>query len=116
MDSEAPRKLSSRVVIEALQNEHTICHPLVPEKWKFSNDNIEGVIKHPICITCGQISELLVLDASMSAFFAVRLHSPADVKKLYTYVKDAKGSILTLRVFCMFFVKKVCITLIMSAV
>ena len=84
MDSESPRLLSSLTTLEALAGCKHVLHPLVPEKWRFTEDNMEGAVKTPISITKGNMRQLPVLDASTSSIFTVRLHYPAQVKKMYT--------------------------------
>ncbi len=43
--------------------------PLVPERWKYSEDNYEGVIKRPTVVILGEISRLLVLDGAKQAIY-----------------------------------------------
>ncbi len=83
MDSQAPRQLSSDVVITTLEKNPNIIIPLIPELWKYSEDNFEGVIKWPKSIVLTETGQLLVLDSATKRVYSVRLHSPAQVKQLY---------------------------------
>ena len=71
-------------VVDVRSSVGYVLHPLVPEVWRFSEDNVEGVITYmyiyiyilysPIYIAKGGIAELLILDASKQAVYSVRLH------------------------------------------
>ena len=82
MDSESHRRLSYVQVIDTLPSFNYTVHTLVPEKWKYSEDNIQGVFQGPVSVNVGPVFHL-VLDACVSLFFSMRLHYPAQVKKLY---------------------------------
>ena len=89
MNDLAPRKLAQKEVLDILEEVDYVVHPLVPERWRVFDENKEGVIKTPIAVCFGTISQLLVLDKHTSSIYALRLHYPVQVKQLY---KDLNNS------------------------
>ena len=55
-----------------------VVSPLVPEKWRLSNDNKEGSIRQPHCIFRGPPSTFLV--CNKSEVYRIRLHYPVQLK------------------------------------
>ncbi len=61
--------------------------PLVPERWKYSEDNYERVIKRPTVVILGEISQLLVLDSDKEAIYIYiycQTPFPSTGKKMYS--------------------------------
>ena len=55
-----------------------VVSPLVPEKWRLSDDNKEGSIEQPHCICRGPPSTFFVCNKSV--VYSIRLHYPVQVK------------------------------------
>ena len=63
-------------IIDGIQ---TVVHPLIPEKWRLCQDNKNNIIKQPISICCGNLSQIFILDNSSKCVFSCRLHYPVEV-------------------------------------
>lgn len=55
-----------------------VVSPLVPEKWRLSEDNKEGTIEKPLCICRGPPSTFFV--CNKSSIYSLRLHYPVQIK------------------------------------
>ena len=88
MDDSAPRQLANPDVLQALRSVDWVVHPLIPEKWRLPTDNVKGMIKQPIAICLGNISQMYILDAHTKNIFSGRMHYPVQVKVLYKGFND----------------------------
>ena len=88
MDDSAPRQLANPDVFQAQRRIDWVVHPLIPEKWHLPTDNVKGMIKQPIAIWLGNISQMYILDAHAKNIFSGRMHYPVQVKLLYEGFND----------------------------
>lgn len=84
MDVDCILHLTKDVVLEELKKIGRVVHPILPDRYKVTDSNRSGLYPHPIAISMGNHSKLLVLDykpmCQTTRLLEVRLHSPADVK------------------------------------
>ena len=49
-----------RCILDTLKEVNKVVHQLIPEKYRFSENNQAGMFPHPIAITCSQTREVFL--------------------------------------------------------
>ena len=88
-------RLSSPEVLDALKEVSNVVHQLVPEKYRFSENNKVGMFPHPIAITCGQEGKFFFLDLNplkrSARLVEADLHNPVRSKVVKTQIPMARS-------------------------
>ena len=87
--------LTADGVISAVQNVGSVVHTLVPERFKFTEDNKVGAYPHPVAITNAGGGILFMLDFAplnnQSKVVKLQLHNPVRVTVVKEKLPNAKS-------------------------